>query len=316
MKYTNCLACKELRESNDDADLALATKCRDCDGKGVVRAPESYLCNNCGDSLIPLDMEKDCKPSPYGLVEKTVSGGYFSDYLWDCTTYTFSLCEKCLRNLFDQFKIPPQIGGYMGGGAETYEEDSFYHQERLWRKAGGRLEKLKQGLCNARSACQNPAIYRIFCSSSITDECCCEEHKTNQCLNYEFIPFTLVNGDFKYENATKEQKEEILNSYFLQNSKPDKVIHYRYIPDIVNHSSSLNIDNEENKYQLIFFTNNLLHSDLSNKLQNIRSEAAESFSLKDGDVIIFEKNKFPNISNESFVRDYLAYYGERINSEE
>lgn len=42
----------------------------------------------------------------YGLIEATVSGGYKSDSLSDGTTYTFSLCENCLDELFNQFKVP------------------------------------------------------------------------------------------------------------------------------------------------------------------------------------------------------------------
>lgn len=45
----------------------------------------------------------------HGLIEVTVSGGYSSPALWDLTNYTFSLCERCLRELFDGCKIPPMV---------------------------------------------------------------------------------------------------------------------------------------------------------------------------------------------------------------
>lgn len=43
----------------------------------------------------------------YGLIEATVSGGYDSNALEDMESYTFSLCEPCLKVLFDTFKHPP-----------------------------------------------------------------------------------------------------------------------------------------------------------------------------------------------------------------
>ena len=57
------------------------------------------LCNKCGVS---------CKEESglLGLIEVTVSGGYGSDPLSDGTNYTFSLCESCLDELFNEFKIP------------------------------------------------------------------------------------------------------------------------------------------------------------------------------------------------------------------
>ncbi len=51
-------------------------------------------------------------PNAYGLIEPIVYGGYDSSPLEDCTTYTFSLCEKCLKELFDTFNIPVEIGEY------------------------------------------------------------------------------------------------------------------------------------------------------------------------------------------------------------
>jgi len=306
MKYTNCLACKELRESNDDSDLVLATKCRDCDGKGVVRTPESYLCNNCGESLIPLDMEKDCKPSPYGLVEKTVSGGYFSDYLWDCTTYTFSLCEKCLRDLFDQFKIPPQIGGYMGGGAETYEEDSFYHQERLWRKAGGKLEKLKQGLCNDKSFCQNEAKYRIFSSSDLTDHSCCEEHRVNNenCMNYEFVNFELTKDIFSLKEATLEQKNKILNAYFEQNSKPGFITYFKYCPQIIDHIVSSEVSED---YCLLFVKNEII----DDYILSLGMFSLFYLIIESGMVFVINRSESLELSKYK-IRDSKDYYDERV----
>lgn len=42
-----------------------------------------------------------------GIIECTVEGVYGSDSLEDMTSYTFSVCEHCLREFFDTFKIAP-----------------------------------------------------------------------------------------------------------------------------------------------------------------------------------------------------------------
>lgn len=79
-----------------------------------VEEVEDILCNKCGNS---------CKlnGSPYGLLEYDYSGGYDSTPLRDCTTYTFSMCETCLLELFKSFVIAVKLGSY--GGFETDDSD-------------------------------------------------------------------------------------------------------------------------------------------------------------------------------------------------
>ena len=66
------------------------------------------LCNKCGET---------CKDEMNfnGLIEARIEGAYDSKYLEDTTRYKFSLCEKCLKELFDTFKISP-IENCFGGG--------------------------------------------------------------------------------------------------------------------------------------------------------------------------------------------------------
>lgn len=65
---------------------------------------KDILCNKCGDSLVPEGSQSS--DDFYGLVETIVTGGYFSTHLIDGATYTFSLCEGCLSELFKTFKYP------------------------------------------------------------------------------------------------------------------------------------------------------------------------------------------------------------------
>lgn len=91
------------------------------------------LCNKCGESCIPpherespgqpvkyvddvgfvhITMDEHLQlrgPNLYGLIEQTVTGGCDSYALQDLRSYTFSMCEGCLKVLFDDFKIPVQV---------------------------------------------------------------------------------------------------------------------------------------------------------------------------------------------------------------
>lgn len=55
------------------------------------------FCNKCKKSL--------CHDrGVYGINELTIHGGYGSTSLEDLTSYTFSLCEECLKRI--SFEIP------------------------------------------------------------------------------------------------------------------------------------------------------------------------------------------------------------------
>lgn len=69
---------------------------------------EDVFCNKCGESCCPNQIRESNNKNGffYGLIEQTVQGGYYSQNLSDGISYTFSLCENCLKKLFDSFKIP------------------------------------------------------------------------------------------------------------------------------------------------------------------------------------------------------------------
>lgn len=56
------------------------------------------ICNKCGESCGEGDY-------PHGLIEAEVHGGYTSKVLEDGHVYKFSMCESCLKSLFNEFKI-------------------------------------------------------------------------------------------------------------------------------------------------------------------------------------------------------------------
>lgn len=155
-KYKACRSCKKYR---DERDFELARRCNICEGTGIVRENKSYSCNKCGGTM---KATEDCSDSsPHGLVEVTVGGGYHSFYLSDCTSYTFSMCEKCLREAFEEFKIPPTVVDRMGDGSkgpeESYQRDREAYLHQVWCASGGRKEAFKAGLCTDSETCGKPA---------------------------------------------------------------------------------------------------------------------------------------------------------------
>lgn len=160
-----CQVCKTARESGE---LRVALNCHSCKGTGIKRKPTTYVCNVCAQSLCP-----DNRGEPHGLVDCEVEGGYDSTALSDSTTYRFSICEACLRNLFGSFKIPPAVQGL---GTSDYEEDYTYFMDSEWRRAGGHLQKLADGLCNEHKDCPHPAEFRVFNTGHLSDLALCKEH--------------------------------------------------------------------------------------------------------------------------------------------
>jgi len=73
-------------------------------------------CNKCGADCqkFATNVNKEkFSVGYYGLIDAEVRGGYESTELSDCVEYKFSLCEKCIKELFDSFKNPPKIYVYM-----------------------------------------------------------------------------------------------------------------------------------------------------------------------------------------------------------
>jgi len=142
-RYGLCTACAEARKVSN---LAEAVSCRSCKGTGIKRTRESWVCNGCGGGLCVHDDDV-----PYGLVDAAVSGAYSSTHLSDLTNYKFSLCEGCLRKLFDGFAKKPHISEYaigvIGGGdmetGETYEEEAAARKKSDEENAASKAEFFK-----------------------------------------------------------------------------------------------------------------------------------------------------------------------------
>lgn len=157
-------------------------------------------CNNCGGTLeikSAIYEEINGKDAPldlYGLVSASVSGNYESIHLSDCTTYSFSLCELCLRTMFDSFKIKPTCKLYMiePNKPVDYNEDKKMYDFSIWKQEGKDHIAYLNGLCNQFKNCPNKAIYSIYGhDDEFTEDSACEEHKEEFYLpiGYSLKPF-------------------------------------------------------------------------------------------------------------------------------
>lgn len=130
---------------------------------------------------------------PHGLHDAEVSGGYESYHLFDCTTYKFSICEKCLRELFNQFKIKPTIIDKLGdidSKEDPWELDQKAYEYRVWEDEGGHHQAYMEKRCNSVKDCPNRAVYTILHNGDFSEDSACEEHKTRRLAsNYRLTKF-------------------------------------------------------------------------------------------------------------------------------
>lgn len=228
-KFEPCIFCEHLRHSMIVEDIIAAHDCRKCKGRGYLRTHETMLCNKCGGSLIPEHADE-----AHGLVDVNVSGGYCSEHLLDLSNYMFSLCEKRIRAMFDQFVIPPEISDYMHGDKYSYAEDNKTYKEMVWRKNGGELTRLTTEKCNRYSDCENIAEWRVLCSGVLDKLAFCNEHKlSNSTINYDFIPVGVAEGILKFNEASLEKQSEIIEAFVAAYIYPEKITLWRYAPELV-----------------------------------------------------------------------------------
>ena len=152
--------------------------CRSCNNSRLVIDPKDILCNMCGGGMCDIPHEPD-NQVPYGMHNHKEVGSYSSPHLTDTTTYTFSLCELCLRNMFNHFKIPPTMGSYMHMPIPTWQEDQEYYEERMWRESNEPHDAYMAGKCNAVKNCTHNAKYSVYFDNEFSEKCVCETHKSH-----------------------------------------------------------------------------------------------------------------------------------------
>lgn len=90
--------------------------------KKEVTETVDVFCNKCGFSC------KDPNGQFCGLIEAEVSGGYGSTHLGDGDVYIFSLCERCLLEMFEKFHYPAKQGNYLH--PDNYNPD--FDRRKYW----------------------------------------------------------------------------------------------------------------------------------------------------------------------------------------
>lgn len=224
-KYTACPDCSNARARNN---YTKARNCQTCHGYGMVIDRE-VACNQCGGK-----MAAEGDPNVYGLVRASVQGGYGSTHLFDMTTYCFSLCEACLRTMFQGFTVPPGVSSFDDTPEDysTFEKDDLAH--RTWVKSGGRVAKLATGVCNATEACKNEAAFRYFVSGNMTDESFCVEHARGGAGNTAWVPEERVRGIPKSrKEQTVEQARRLADALLVAMSPTGHAWHYVVEPPVV-----------------------------------------------------------------------------------
>ena len=88
----------------------------------------SDQCNKCnGPTRTPYGLQ-----DKYGLIDVKVISGYYSPVLPDCTKYEFSLCEKCIVELFDSFMTPPKTYNVSCFDDEINQEIDYVSPTKFW----------------------------------------------------------------------------------------------------------------------------------------------------------------------------------------
>jgi hypothetical protein len=170
--YVECQACNwRLQQESYDPHTEL---CKRCNNTRKVISPKEILCNLCGECMCPIGTMNE--QVPHGLYKAKVIGGYDSYHLSDMSVYVFSFCEKCLRQLFIQCKIKPDIRDHID--ERSWDEDQKYYEYMIWKDNGGHHQAYLNGKCNAEKDCFNKAVYtRFHNDTEFTENCACEEHK-------------------------------------------------------------------------------------------------------------------------------------------
>ena len=191
--YVPCTWCKEW-----DKDYRRDKVCQRCNNVREVIDPQELVCNMCGGAMCHEISNKSGTwktDSPHGLYDAKVQGGYESYHLLDMNQYTFSLCEECLRKMFNQFKIKPEVSeiNFDGdtGPEFSWHKDQEYYEYRVWYDAGHAHQAYLDKKCNLVKDCPNPAVYTRYCNNHFTEDCVCEEHKSDYASwgSYKLVPF-------------------------------------------------------------------------------------------------------------------------------
>jgi len=189
--YVDCPHC-----ANWNLDKRRECVCESCNNSLKTIDPKEILCNLCAGHMRYLGTGND--DYEVGLENACVYGQYYSYHLLDGNVYTFSFCEECLRKLFNQCKIKPDLSESYHSSFEeeliTWEEDQKYYEYKVWEDNGGHHQAYLNKKCNRVKDCPNVALYTFLYNGDFSEDCSCEEHKKSfdgSATVTKFIPNVL-----------------------------------------------------------------------------------------------------------------------------
>lgn len=192
MNFVDCKNCKDWSQ-----ERKFKNTCGICKGLGFIQDPKEILCNYCGGSMHPDPSDVNWQ-TPDGLLNAKVTGNYSTNHLTDEVLYIFSLCERCLRQLFNLCVIPPKIYDSRSPSVElNYDADKKHYEYDQWVKNGGFSKAYRDGKCNSVKDCKEKAKYTIlYGNETFTENCCCETHLSDYNVTtwyviVDFIPNNL-----------------------------------------------------------------------------------------------------------------------------
>lgn len=155
----------------------------------------------------------------YGTGPISVSGGYLSPHLTDCTSYSFAFCELCLRKIWEQCEVKPALVDYTDGTPKSYEEDVSGWKIRLWMQDGGPEKKMPTGLCTHDEHCSEKSTHWEVCSGQLVESRrFCQKHaqETGECMNTIWLPVGDVRAVLEQDLSSVEWM--ILGTTLMQRS--------------------------------------------------------------------------------------------------
>lgn len=117
------------------------------------------------------------------IYDFSVTGGYYSVELADCSRYNFSLCENCIVDMFDIFYKKPKIADIAADGQIrneiSWEDDRKSIRDTKFHSMNYSFKSIKKNnnICQFDYDCKNIAEFSYFEHENLCGDAICFKHK-------------------------------------------------------------------------------------------------------------------------------------------
>ena len=146
---------------------------------------EVYCCNKCGMSC------QGHVGNWNGLINCEVAGAYDSSHFDDGAVFIFSLCEKCLVDLFATFKLSAYVGNFLNPDDKDILDMKKYHGGVDWPSES------KSELVELIKSWKDDDKFKEYSTESLTDLLYRQDNNLS---------------DYKFEEKTLSQMRQEVNS--------------------------------------------------------------------------------------------------------